>query len=918
MLLACFCLHASAQSPVNGPARLAGRELQIAMTAFSRDTPVPGWVLPAPPVRARESSESITLNHADAHFRVDVQPVAYISRAVQAHRTSALAELGQHTIHFHPEYQKVDLHTLRLRRGDELIDKLKSADIRFLQREQTLDAGVFTGTVSAVMVIDDLRAGDILEVAYSLTGQNPVYGGKFVDAAAWDTSVPVLFRRVTLDLPEGRDIRYRVIGDASGTDIRPEESRAGGRRLLRFEASDLPAVAVDSHIPPDINPHRWIQFSEFASWQDVARWASELMTGQVADGELDLALASARGAGTKAEALMLALGFVQDEIRYLSVALGENSHRPYPPGQVLGRRYGDCKDKSVLLVAMLRHLGIDAEPVLVSLGSRKGLERLLPSPQAFDHVIVHVRLDGRSHFLDPTAWGQGRTLEHIGQLHAGAQYLAATPGTTGLGSVPAAPASATFTTRSESFSLDKIDGPAELKLRFEYAGLDAESMRRLMGQMPREQMRKSFEGMLDRRYSAAAMVSEPEIDDRRSENRYILTLQYRVPGLFEKENGIWTTRFRSENLHRAFFLPESSNRRHPLAVPGFPSVSRYEFEVNLPAEFDARRPSSNEILENDAFLLKETTSFSGRQLKLTQEMHIIRDRVEPADMVRFLEALRKTERVLGGRLIVRREDMKASAPAPLVTLLVASTRRLEELLSSTTAVIRDAGLSGHDPSATLCERARALANLGRSKEARSDIQEAQKLRPGNTDLLKCGGEVRYTVGDFEASISDLSRAIALRPNDAEVLFYRGLSHYYLDRLAEASKDFSAAEKLEQAAESRLRPRIWSLLTARRTGGPASGTADGKSTGVWPEAVLGLFAGKTATGDVLREAHNKSGESLDINLAEAYLYIGQHFLLQGDRLQAGVFLKRAVDKGALNSFFHAAARHELARLESDKR
>ena len=93
---------------------------------------------------------------------------------------------------------------------------------------------------------------------------------------------------------------------------------------------------------------------------------------------------------------------MQDEIRYLGIELGPHSHQPHPPAQVLARRYGDCKDKALLLAVALRELGIEAYPVLVNTALRERVADLLPSPFAFDHVITQVRFQGRQYWFDPT------------------------------------------------------------------------------------------------------------------------------------------------------------------------------------------------------------------------------------------------------------------------------------------------------------------------------------------------------------------------------------------------------------------------------------------------------------------------------------------------------------------------------------
>jgi transglutaminase-like putative cysteine protease len=101
---------------------------------------------------------------------------------------------------------------------------------------------------------------------------------------------------------------------------------------------------------------------------------------------------------------------VQDEVRYLGIELGTYSHTPTGPSKVFERRFGDCKDKTLLLATVLNELGIDARPALVNTDARRALDGWQPSPYAFDHVIVRAELGGKTYWLDPTTPYQRGTL----------------------------------------------------------------------------------------------------------------------------------------------------------------------------------------------------------------------------------------------------------------------------------------------------------------------------------------------------------------------------------------------------------------------------------------------------------------------------------------------------------------------------
>jgi len=75
-----------------------------------------------------------------------------VHRAVQANTASSLGHIGQYPLYFVPAYQRLRLHSVRLLRDGELLERTKSAGIRFLQRETGLESAVYSGVVTAMLV----------------------------------------------------------------------------------------------------------------------------------------------------------------------------------------------------------------------------------------------------------------------------------------------------------------------------------------------------------------------------------------------------------------------------------------------------------------------------------------------------------------------------------------------------------------------------------------------------------------------------------------------------------------------------------------------------------------------------------------------------------------------------------------------
>src|SRR5215813_13446968 len=499
-IVLCTCVEPNRVEAQNLQDNNQLKEVQIAVGAFSLAEPVPAWVEQIA-IPEAGLAHSVVIRLADTQYLIDGTPVVYVRRALMVNDAASLSSAGQILIPFVPQYHKLKLHTVRVLRKGESLDRTAASTVRFLQRETALEQGVYNGEVTASVLVNDLRVGDTLEYAYSLHGQNPVFGGKFVETASWDQISPTALRRIVLNHRVGRQISWRLIGDRKSKPVVPTEMVRGEIRRLVFEERSIGKFEPEPSTPRDFPAYRRMQFSEFSGWDDVVAWASRLFQRQ---GELSQDLREVvenlRQRPTDEDRIVGALEFVQSEIRYFSVSLGESSHRPTQPDVVVKQRYGDCKDKSLLLMTLLEALGIQSKPVLVAVGMRRGLDKLLPSPQPFNHAIVQVTVDGKVFYLDPTLLGQHGRLERMGQIHEGAQVLVVAPASRQLTTI--ASANARDLVRSEMaevVTLSKLNADGELQVRQTWRGAMAEALRILQQRLPPDELVRSIGDAIETR-----------------------------------------------------------------------------------------------------------------------------------------------------------------------------------------------------------------------------------------------------------------------------------------------------------------------------------------------------------------------------------------------------------------------------------
>ncbi len=652
LALAIFTMVAEADAQA-GPGNPPLKEVQVAGNAFSLGDPVPTWVdsVAMPPA---DPTQPVIFRLSDSQWLAGDVPVVFVRRAVMVNDAASLTGAGLVPIEFVPQYQRLQLHAVRVLRGEEVLDRTASSSIRFLERETGLEQGVYSGVVTVSILVNDLRVGDTIEYSYSLHGQNPVFGGKFVDRAIWDLPYPTALRRVVVNYPVTRRIAWRLSGNERSRALVPEESTREGMHKLVFQEQSVAAVPFEPLTPPDHVTYRSLQFSEFSGWDDVVGWAEGLFR---AEGDLDddvrEIVGKLRERPTSEDRVAAALEFVQSEIRYFSVSLGESSHRPTSPNIVLKRRYGDCKDKSFLLITLLKELGVQSNPVLVRLGRRKGLDRLLPSPQIFDHVIVAADVSGKIYYLDPARQGQHGRLDRMGQVHEGAQVMVVRPGSRQFSTISSADApDLARSERSDAAVFSKLGADAQLQSRQVWNGVAAEALRVAFGRMPHAQIVKSISDGMEARYPGSRLLGEPEIRDDQVNNVLTVTARFNVPTLATERNGSWLVRFSASNFKGVLTSLPSTARTAPFNALQFPYRGTYAFTVTFPDAVSVANPSSKTV-RSKYFTYAVAYSLRGKVSKTTIDLKTVAPQVEVEDLQKYAEDLRAVDNVITAILLRR-------------------------------------------------------------------------------------------------------------------------------------------------------------------------------------------------------------------------------------------------------------------------
>jgi transglutaminase-like putative cysteine protease len=185
----------------------------------------------------------------------------------------------------------------------------------------------------------------------------------------------------------GAGWRWHLDGPRDGLTV----TEAAGR--VTITAAALPRLDPLDYTPDAaVVPVLHYGWGNDASWAAIGRWAADLIKplARATPAVRARARAAVAGLDDPRDRLEALTGFVQREVRYVAVEVGIGGYRPSPPEEVLTRKWGDCKDKALLLVDLLAEAGIAARPALLLSSTDGRIDRDFPSPFDFNHMIVAV------------------------------------------------------------------------------------------------------------------------------------------------------------------------------------------------------------------------------------------------------------------------------------------------------------------------------------------------------------------------------------------------------------------------------------------------------------------------------------------------------------------------------------------------
>jgi hypothetical protein len=538
------------------------------------------------------------------------------------------------SVSFDPTFERLDFHQITVWRDNKPLNRLKASAFKVIADEKDLSNFIYQGTYSALCILDDIRKGDRIEYAYTITGRNPIFKNKFSDDLYLQWYQTVAHEYTALIFSSGRKLNMKLFNAAA----KPVITETGGLKKYEWESFQVKPAPYEENEPGWYDPRAFVQVSDYESWAEVTNWALSINPAKIATkGELadQVAKLKAISGNDKVKYFRNAVKTVQDEVRYMGIEIGQYSHRANSPEKVFSQRYGDCKDKSLLLVSMLQADSIDASMVLVN-SDGGDIGRYIPAHDVFDHAVVVARLNGKPVWVDATISYQRGTGTDIYFPDYG-KGLVLKPGNSGLTTIPAPKTGKIIC--SENYTVKNEKAPVKFEVITTYTLNEADKIRDRLSSSGMAETEKNYLKYYSKIYNKIEPADSIVVKDDEQKNILTTIERYKITDFFKKDStsGKYDANFYADPIKDE--LPEITNQtKAPVAV-NYPFNEDYTVRVILPNGWDI--PAVHDTLKRGYYTFSSAYTTQGDTLSLNYKFAYLKSFIPVDKLEEFKQDIKK-------------------------------------------------------------------------------------------------------------------------------------------------------------------------------------------------------------------------------------------------------------------------------------
>ena len=554
-------------------------------------------------------------------------------------------------------------YSLRYGKGEILLVEIIDADgkVRAVDFASTLKEATDNSSTAANIYdpldkvlscsIPGIKVGETLHVKTRRTVTKSRVKDQWADMEIFESTMPIVRSSVRIDGPLSRPLKKIAVRNPLGNVVSSVVTN-GERVVYSWTAENSPQMFPEPAMPPYWTQGQNLRVSTAASWQELSKWYWDVSvphlekTNAAMTNKVEEIMGSVGANAAPIDKVRAMYKFVSQEIRYMGLTMEDTSpgYAPHDVDLTFDNRYGVCRDKAALLVAMFRIAGFESYPVLISVSAAK-MDNEVPTP-FFNHAIVAVKLDGDYILMDPTD-ESSRDLcpAYLGDC----SYLVAHPSGEGLRTAPVVPPSKNAVTVVGSGRLGK-DGSLLADHSILFCGINDNAFRRHLLSLKPEQRRELFERAVEGVSAGAELMRcdiEPkDLQDTAKELKVKLLVKYPEVLLRGETRDELSVPSLSSALGAANWLLSGrtalESRKYPLKVSST-ALADEKMEIDLAGAVGATASMPDDETIKGGYEFTRTFRRDGDKLVFERRLSIGAVEFSPDEYLNLRESIKRVE-----------------------------------------------------------------------------------------------------------------------------------------------------------------------------------------------------------------------------------------------------------------------------------
>ncbi|RPH32208.1 MAG: DUF3857 domain-containing protein [Bacteroidales bacterium] len=298
-------------------------------------------------------------------------------------------------IGYDASFQSLDIEKVRVYYNDGNVFEIPSYFIRTI----TPWTGSYSNYKIATINLPNIVLNSVIEYKYKLTNHHCLHPNDFQFEVNIQDDIPIINQKHEITHSKDKKLNLKY-----SESYRPIYSEDIDNSYYSWHVKNTKPLKIEKNSKIfDYLP--FIKGSFFKSWREVYDWLKPYYLGsnlELSDDLKNFLKTLTRDVSDESEKVRLAYNWINENIRYIAIEIGQGGVYPRNANEIYNNRFGDCKDQSILLVSFLRELGIKAYPVLINTSPRVDMDTTLHNLE-FTHCITYVELKNKNFFCDVIA-----------------------------------------------------------------------------------------------------------------------------------------------------------------------------------------------------------------------------------------------------------------------------------------------------------------------------------------------------------------------------------------------------------------------------------------------------------------------------------------------------------------------------------